>query len=444
MDEQPNRQLEDGSRIAVIGGGPAGSFFSYFVLSMTELLGIEVKLDIYEPKDFSRPGPAGCNMCGGIVHESLVQILATEGINLPPTVVQRGIDSHFMHLGVGDVRIETPLHEKRIGALHRGAGPRTVTERKWDGLDGHLLSLAEKQGANVIHERLAGISRDNGRLQIGTKGGTPEIYDLVVVAVGVNTAALKLFETLDIGYKPPRTAKTYVREYYLGQEMVTKYMGSSVHVFLLNIPHLEFAALIPKGDYVTMCMIGDKIDKEVIQSLLDTDEVRQTFPADFPLEQESCQCSPRINVDGAEHPYGDRIVFIGDSGVTRFYKDGIGSAYRMAKAAASTVVFQGISAADFEQHYLPLCRAHKTDNAIAKLIFGIVHQIQRWHFTRRAVVRMITKEQNQSGGQQRLSAMMWDMYTGSSPYREILLRSMHPGFWAPFVWYCAVSLVTRR
>ena len=157
MEEQSSLQLDDGSRIAVIGGGPAGSFFSYFVLSMTELLGIEVELDIYEPKDFSRPGPAGCNMCGGIVHESPVQILATEGINLPPTVVQRGIDSHFMHLGVGDVRIETPLHEKRIGALHRGAGPRTVKERKWDGLDGHLLSLAEKQGANVIHGRLAEI-----------------------------------------------------------------------------------------------------------------------------------------------------------------------------------------------------------------------------------------------------------------------------------------------
>src|SRR3990170_2606668 len=72
-------KLDSGSRVAVIGGGPAGSFFSYFLLDMARRLGIELQLDIYEPRDFSLPGPTGCNMCGGIVSESLVQALAIEG-----------------------------------------------------------------------------------------------------------------------------------------------------------------------------------------------------------------------------------------------------------------------------------------------------------------------------------------------------------------------------
>jgi len=156
MDEQMRLQLDDGSRIAVIGGGPAGSFFSYFLLDLAERAGMDIQVDIYEPKDFSRPGPAGCNHCGGIVHESLVQILAAEGINLPPTVVQRGIDSHVLHMGVGSVRIETPLHEKRIGALYRGGGPRGITERKWDSLDGYLLS---SPGRITPYLRPAGSSR---------------------------------------------------------------------------------------------------------------------------------------------------------------------------------------------------------------------------------------------------------------------------------------------
>jgi len=77
-------ELKDGSRIGVIGGGPAGFLVSYFLLEMAERIGLKLELDIYEPRDYSRSGPAGCNMCGGIISESLVQLLATEGINLPP------------------------------------------------------------------------------------------------------------------------------------------------------------------------------------------------------------------------------------------------------------------------------------------------------------------------------------------------------------------------
>ena len=65
MEKLNSLQLDDGSQIAVMGGGPAGSFFSYFLLDMAERVGIDVQVDIYEPKDFSRPGPPGCNHCGG-------------------------------------------------------------------------------------------------------------------------------------------------------------------------------------------------------------------------------------------------------------------------------------------------------------------------------------------------------------------------------------------
>ena len=128
--ENQNLKLDDGSRIGVIGGGPAGSFFSIFVLDMAQRMGIDLHVDIYEPRDYTSPGPKGCNMCGGIISETLVQNLATEGINLPPSVVQRGIDSYNMHMDVGSVRIDTPLQEKRIGAVHRGPGPRWTARCK--------------------------------------------------------------------------------------------------------------------------------------------------------------------------------------------------------------------------------------------------------------------------------------------------------------------------
>ena len=67
-------KIRDGSQIAVIGGGPAGSFFSYFTLDMAERMGTDIKVDVYEPRDFFSPSPKGCNMCGGIISETLVQM----------------------------------------------------------------------------------------------------------------------------------------------------------------------------------------------------------------------------------------------------------------------------------------------------------------------------------------------------------------------------------
>ena len=129
--------------------------------------------------------------------------------------------------------------------------------------------------------------------------------------------------------------------------------------------------------------------------------------------------------------------------MTRYYKDGIGSAYRSAKAAAVTAVFQGISAADFDRHYGPVCRGLKYDNIIAKLMFAVIRQIQRWRFGRRAILRMLTREQQSETGPRHLSSVMWDMYTGSSPYREILLRTLHPAFLGRLVSDMVLSMATR-
>jgi flavin-dependent dehydrogenase len=444
MDKQPDLKLRDGSRVAVMGGGPAGSFFAYFLLDMAARAGLNLRVDIYEPRDFTVPGPPGCNMCGGIVSELLVQMLAAEGINLPPTVVQRGISAYVLHTDAGSVRIATPLEEKRIGAVYRGPGPRGLKEFKWGSFDGHLQSLAKQKGANVIRARVEEVSWQEGRPALKAKGGASETYDLLAVTAGINTAASKLFDGLGLAYKPPKTTKTFIREYYLSEQTIGEYLGSAMHVFLLNIPRLEFAAIIPKGDYATMCLLGEDIDNDLIQNFMGCPEVRRIMPPDVNLEQGQCQCQPRIATEGAVQPFGDRIVFIGDAGVTRLYKDGIGSAYRCSKAAATTAVFEGIAAENFRRHYLPACRAIEFDNAIGKIVFLVTRLIQERGFARRAVVRMTADEQRKPGSRRRMSTVLWDMFTGSAPYKEIFLRTLHPAFWLKFGWDLLVSLLPAR
>lgn len=441
MDRQVHLKLEDGSRVAAMGGGPAGSFFSYFLLEMADRLGLTISLDIYEPRDFSVSGPPGCNMCGGIISESLVQMLATEGILLPPTVVQRGIFAYTLHSDVGSVKITTPNEEKRIGAVYRGSGPRGLKNLKWDSFDGHLKSLATMKGANVIRARVEQVKRlDDGHIEIKSQG-KEQVYDLFAVTAGINTAAHKLFEGLNLNYKPPKTTKTFIREFYMGEEKIGEYLGNSMHVFLLNMPRLEFAAIIPKGDYATMCLLGEDIDNELVESFLSTPQVRAIMPTDLDLSRGDCQCAPRINTSAAGYPYGDRIVFIGDCGVTRLYKDGIGAAYRSAKAAASTAIFQGISAHDFAKHYMPVCKAINQDNQIGKLIFLATRLIQMSSFSRRAVLRMTAHEQENPKRVRRMSMVLWDMFTGSAPYREIFGRTLHPVFLLRLSWNLLLSTI---
>ena len=431
---QPSQlSLENGSRVAVMGSGPAGSFFSYFFLETAARAGLDAHLDIYEPKDFYRPGPTGCNMCGGIISESLVQVLSTEGINLPPTVVQRGIESYVLHMDVGAVRIEAAGREKRIAAVHRGAGPRTLVKKKWDGFDGHLLKLAEAKGAHVIHERVEKITWEAGKPRLGVKSGQSEPYDLLVAAVGVNGPAMKLFEGMNPPITPPGTTKTFISEFLLGEEMIETFLGSSMHVFLLNLPRLEFAALIPKGEYVTLVLLGKDVDKELVASFLEAPEVKECFPPGWTVPADYCRCFPSINILGSPRPFADRLVFIGDSGESRLYKDGIGGAYRTAKAACKTAVFEGVSAEDFRRHYLPVCRALHIDNQIGKVIFTATTLIQRLRFTRRGLLRMVANEQRSQAGARRMSGVLWDTFTGSAPYRDVFQRTLNPLFFGRFL-----------
>jgi flavin-dependent dehydrogenase len=428
ISEREGLFLDNGSRVAVIGGGPAGSFFTYFLYEMAERIGMELGVDIYEPRDFTKAAPHGCNMCGGIISESLVQLLAAEGINLPPTVVQRGIDSYVLHMDVGTVRIEPTGREKRIAAVYRGGGPRGVVESRWHSFDGHLLDLAKERGVQVHQERVEGIDRNGGKPRITTKKGTSTGYDLLVGAVGVNTNALKLFEEMGAGYRAPGTTKTYICELFLGETTIKKYLGNAMHMFLLNLPRLEFAALIPKGDYVTMVMLGTGIDNSLVDAFFSAPEVRKCFPAGWSPPADFCRCAPAINVSAAIKPFADRMVLIGDSGVSRLYKDGIGGAYRTAKAAARTAVFEGVSEKDFRKHYLPSCRSLSTDNAIGKVVFGITGMIQKTSVLRKGLLRMTTAEQESHRWSPRMSGVLWDTFTGSAPYWDVFRRSLHPFF----------------
>ncbi len=415
--------------MAVLGGGPAGSLFSYFLLRWADVIDLDLRVEIFEPRQFAHCGPSGCNHCGGIVSESLVQLLATDGINLPGEVVQRGIDSYMLHMDAGSVRIRTPVAQSRIAAVYRGNGPRLGGPTGMDGFDRFLLNMAAERGATVVPQLVHGLQREpDGRIRVTTVEGHGAAYELVVVASGVNSRLMAdLLAAEGRSEAAAGTVKTFICEFRLGREVIAQRLGQSMHVFLLDLPRLQFAALIPKGDFVTLAMLGDDIDEALVAAFLDTREVRERFPDGLPPPN-CCHCFPRINIRGTHRPYDDRLVLIGDAGVARLYKDGLGAAYRTAKAAASTAIFNGVAARDFERHYMPACRTITNDNLIGKMIFAASHVAQRYAFCRRAIFRMTWAEQSVPQGPRRMSGILWDLFSGSAPYTDIMRRACHPGF----------------
>lgn len=421
------KPLQDGARIAVIGAGPAGSMFSYFLLNMAESVALDLNVDLYEPRQFCRRGPAGCNHCGGVVSESLVQRLATEGINLPDDVVQHSLESYTLHMDVGDVEIATPLNESRIAGIYRGNGPRNSQSLAAQSFDGYLQHLAKERGARLINRLVTHVRANGDSMRVECADSSYGDYELVAIASGVNSRLLESLNDLVEDHQPPALTKTFICEFRLGKEVIRETFGPSMHVFMLDIPRLEFAALIPKGDYVTLCLLGHDIDDRLMDRFFSSPEVSKRFPGGL-IPRPVCHCYPRINVRTARPPYGDRLVMIGDSGTTRLFKDGIGAAYRTAKAAARTAVFHGVSVEDFHAHYWPLCRKIDSDNRVGKFVFWVGSLVQHARFARRGVLHMVVTEQQQSQALRRMSSVLWDLFSGSAPYTDVFRRTLQPRY----------------
>lgn len=437
-----NLVLEDGARIGVVGGGPSGSFFTYFALDFADRFGLDISIDIYEAKDFTCAGSAGCNHCGGIISESLIQTLATEGIVLPHRVIRRGIESYAMHVEQGTVMIDTPLREQRIASVFRGFGPKGSVSEEFDSFDNYLLDLCVKKGANKIHDKVKKVERTDAGIKLSTRNNPEKEYDLVVSAVGLNRQTYELFKNVCPSFVPPRTTRTYIAEIYLDTDLIDTYFGNSMHVFLLNLPNIKFGALIPKGHYVTLVLLGTAINQQVVSDFLNTATVRDCFPPDTDIQSlMPCQCFPYINVAGARSAHSDRVIIIGDTSSSKLYKNGIGAAYITAKAAAKSAIFDGISEKVFSKSYQKTCSELDNDNRVGKFIFLATTVIQKSPILKRGVLSMVQAEQKKEGHQRRMSSVLWDTFTGSAPYRDIFRRFVNPRLFLPFIYHIAKNIL---
>ena len=434
--------LENGANIAVIGGGPTGSFFSIFAIKMAKMLGQELNITIFEPKDFTRNGPAGCNRCGGIISELLLQTLAVEGINLPDTVVRKGINSYRLHTDQGSVSIATPALDKTIATVSRGGGPHGIPGDGKESFDNFLLSQAIQEGAVRKPILIDHIEYRNKRPVLFSQKQEIMKADLVIGAFGVNSATAKMVAGMDLGYREPPLVTAAIAEIGMGEEVVARYFGNAIHLFLLPDPGIKFAAMIPKGAYVTLCILGSGVTANTVNTFLEIPVVRSVLPGAEHYRVE-CRCMPKMNVGAPKRPFGDRMVMCGDAGSTRLFKDGLGAAYLMGKAAAKTALFHGVGKEDFRRGYAPIYKSIITDNYYGRYLYTITDIYRKNKLLMQGMLTVVRNEQERIGDHKVLSSILWDMFTGNERYRSILPRAlsvrMHLDLWKTFA-----ALLTHR
>lgn len=409
--------MNRGSRVAIVGGGPAGSFFALYLARFCQQAGLELQVDIYEPRPFWSPGPRGCNRCAGILSASLVQNLKELAIELPLTVIQNSISGYSLHSPYGVMEVDNPEPQLPIYSVQRGGGPLRYPLGPGASLDFFLLEQARARGCRVVDKRVTEIRLLPHPAVVCE--GEEHPYHLVVLACGVNTLGV---EIKGAGYAPPRVRRMAQDELYARREDIAAAFGERVRVFLFPRTDLVFGSLTPKGGFINVSLLGLGPSPPSVEDFLNSELVKSVLA--FPYQQ-ACGCKPLIAVGPARRPFANGFVAIGDACVTRLYKDGIGSALLTAREAARTAVFHGIGSVDFERNYLPFCRAMEQDNSWGRLLFRFHVRTKDSRAFFLAHRRLVAAEAR-SSGQRPFSRIIWGLFTGSYSYARLMRLSVSP------------------
>ncbi len=431
-----NYFLKNGSRIAIIGGGPAGCFFAHFTSKLARERGINLDITIFEGRDFCQKGPRGCNMCAGVISEKLYGDLKENGILPPDRCIQQEIKGYYFQTQDGCIEVHNPnpSTENKIVTVCRGDGPLFSQQSECRGFDNFLLRHAESIGVNISSNIVNDVvlpsnTGEQAGIFSGKKGSREETKaDLLVGAFGLNTGMLEKIKRLEFGYIPPRTVRACQAEIYIGGNNGSKYPCDKIHVFSLGIRSITYASLTPRGDYLTVTLVGKTdLNKAHLVEFLSHPIVRRKFAENgWKMPKNYCICFPRLNITQAKRPFTDRFVIIGSAGISRYYKHGIESAFITARMAANSVFESGISKKAFYRgYYKPVKRLLGSDNLYGRGVFGLNDYITSRRRISSGYLSVLESGGNQSVARTQLD-LLWNMFTGSIPFKEIFFDLFDP------------------
>ena len=334
--------------VIVVGARIAGSIAAY------DLARHNIPVLCLDSQDVRIETSPSCTGCGGLVQNKTKELLETIGISLE-SVTRQVMDGYTVHLPHGGrLEVSTP----GMLALDRGFGP--AKGDKHLGLDAFLLQTAINAGARFEVDPVEKIDLgQNGRAIVTTKN---HIYSANFVMGAFGHSSIQEKISVPEGYKldSSKTQKSAVYEFAIDPDFYQKNYGSKVRVVVVPMHRRDqnalFVAFVPKGNNrVSMIVLGKKdVTPNDIINLMASKYVTGLLPEDMlgvgqrwkkPVDKGGCnQCACTKNTITTRTPehfavlIDGGIVNIGDSAVTRLYKDGIGSAVLNAKLATDAYI----------------------------------------------------------------------------------------------------------
>jgi flavin-dependent dehydrogenase len=179
-----------------------------------------------------------------------------------------------------------------------------------------------------------------------------------------------------LGYCAPEHLTTIVTKVHPGEEVMGRF-GNRIHAILLSQRRVEFGAVTPKGNHLSINIAGENLDVQTMKAFLAAAPVRKV------LDFESAELSNpdrlsffkgRFPISTARRLYGDRYALVGDAaGLVRAFKGkGINSACQSGMWAAEAMFTRGISRAALDARYRPACSEILSDLPYGRAVRRLV------------------------------------------------------------------------
>ncbi len=417
-NEPREDRLRDGASVGVIGAGPAGSFFALHLSDLLSKAGRKARITLIDRKVFSSIGPSGCNMCAGAIGPSAVGKIRLLPVPFDENVVSRIADGYEIH-GKDVSVIVRNSNRGEIYTVFRGGGP--VRQRAGTkSFDQYLLDAAVALGAEFLNVLVSEIERMGEGYRLRFSDGSSRDFDFIVGAFGVNSS---ISGKLGTGYRPPDTWHTVQGEIPAGNEFIVGTLRNRIHIVPAIGRNIRFLAITPKEEILTLTGIGEHVK---IRDLENERSGNRALAALLPEGARIlCHCHPKIPVGVARHPYSERMGIVGDAFISRYLKNGIESSYDTSRVLAEAIVSHGVSEAAMREHfYGPCIRQFRYDNVYGRLLFGIYESVLRKGHLSDSYLKSVKSEA--ASGNMTQERILWSVFTGDSPYREIAREAFTP------------------
>jgi len=439
--------LQNGGRVAIVGGGPAGSFFAIHLLREARRLNRHLDVVIVEKRGPTDTGAddfqcKGCNFCAGLISPRLNEMLDAQGLVVPDEIIQGHIDYVWIHGQWKNFRLRVP-EDMQMYSVFRGSLPGRRMGRP-AGFDGFLLGEAVKEGARIQYGEVQAIAYGASgmpTLTVRAPSGEKVALDasFVSIATGINAhcgfdyrddGLIASVQRLNPAFVPGKSRKAFIFELDVGEDYLERNIHREIYFIEYGSKHLtlEHTALIPKGRFLTVAMIGKCIDEavlprdsqQIVRDFLTLPQIDRILPgiAAAPL---ACACAPRMTVTTATLPFGNRFAIIGDAVGSRLNKDGLYSAHATASRLAETVLHDGIDKQALARGYGKAIQWLVADNRFGRMVFAVSRAAFIMPVISRIMYQAFATECKVRDERSRpLSVVLWKIASGTADYREVL------------------------